>query len=264
MNPVPPSAPSPAPAAAGFDLRGRVALVAGGAGYLGQPICAALAACGATVVLADLPRAIPAAADPARAIALDAGDPASCESAVAACVAAHGRLDILVNATYASSGAALAAITPEQLDHAARVNLTGGLLLARAAADRMPAGGSIVWFASMYGLVAPDPRVYHPPMAPNPVDYGACKAGVIQMVRYLAAHYGPRGIRVNAVAPGPFPHAATQTQQPDFCDRLAARTMLGRLGRQHETAGPVLFLASDAASYVTGQCLAIDGGWTQW
>ena len=85
--------------------------------------------------------------------------------------------------------------------------LTGTFVLARAAARAMPAGGSIVLFASMYGLVAPDPRVYHPPMNPNPIEYGAGKAAIVQMTRYLAAAWGPRGIRVNAVAPGPFPNA---------------------------------------------------------
>jgi len=254
-----------------LDLTGKVALVAGGAGYLAQPICEALAAQGAAVMVADISDRRIAFAEELQAAgrrvahcALDVADPDSSRAAVQATAAAFGRLDVLVNATFWSKGGRLEDLQPADFDRAAQVNLSGGFALARDAAEAMTAGGSIVWFASMYGLVAPDPSLYEPPMTPNPIEYGACKAGVLQMVRYLAAAWGPRGIRVNAIAPGPFPGPSQQSADPAFTERLGRRTMLGRIGKQHETAGPVVFLASDAASYVTGHTLTVDGGWTQW
>jgi len=84
------------------------------------------------------------------------------------------------------------------------------------------------------------------------------------MAKYLAAHWGPKGIRVNAIAPGPFPFISTQEAEPDFTARLAAKTMLGRVGRQNEIAGAVVYLASDEASYVTGETISVNGGWTAW
>jgi NAD(P)-dependent dehydrogenase (short-subunit alcohol dehydrogenase family) len=124
--------------------------------------------------------------------------------------------------------------------------------------------GSIVLFSSMYGSVSPDPRLYEAPMNPNPVEYGVGKAGIQQLARYLAVHYGPRGVRCNAISPGPFPNPAVQAAQPAFIDRLAQKVPLGRVGQSSEIAGAVVFLLSDAASFITGQNLAVDGGWTIW
>ena len=255
-----------------FDLSGKVALVAGGAGYLGREICLALAKQAAVVMVADLAREraealaadITARGGKGHAVGLDVADEASSQAAVARTVTDCGRLDVLVNATYFSVGKSLDDLTAEEFDRANRVNLTGTFLLAREAARVMPPGSSIVLFASMYGLVAPDPRVYHLPMNPNPIEYGVGKAGVIQMAKYLAVSWGARGIRVNAVAPGPFPHSALQQQHPEFVQRLAGKVPLGRIGRQDETAGTVVFLAADASSYLTGTTLRVDGGWTAW
>jgi NAD(P)-dependent dehydrogenase (short-subunit alcohol dehydrogenase family) len=116
----------------------------------------------------------------------------------------------------------------------------------------------------MYGVVAPDPKIYFAPMAPNPVDYGASKAALIQMCRYMAVHFGPRGVRFNCIAPGPFPNPKIQADLPQFIAQLNAKTALGRIGRNHEIVGPALFLLSDGASYVTGHTLVVDGGWTTW
>ena len=257
-----------------FDLTGRIAFVAGGAGYLGFPVCKALQKHGASVVVADhnkerLDATIKELRDvsfpgSATGLRFDISEPEAITHAIAETVRRFGRLDILINAAFTNAGAALEELQPDAMDRANRVNITGAFLLAREAARAMEDGGSIIMYASMYGMVAPDPRVYSPPMKPNPIEYGAGKAAVMQMVRYLAAFYGPRKIRVNAIAPGPFPNDSGQEAHAAFVGRLAQRTMLGRVGMQHETAGAAVFLASDAASYVTGHVLVVDGGWTTW
>jgi NAD(P)-dependent dehydrogenase (short-subunit alcohol dehydrogenase family) len=188
-----------------FDLKDKVALVAGGAGYLGTPICRRLAEQGATVVVADLN------GDRAKALAeeiggrgqsLDVGSEKSIKDVVAHTAAQSGRLDILVNCTYYSVGKLVEDLTEPEFDRAMHVNLTGSFLLAREAGRVMPAGGSMIFFSSMYGQVSPDPKTYPGDMKPNPIEYGVAKAGLIQMVRYLAVHWGPRNIRVNAIGPG--------------------------------------------------------------
>jgi len=257
-----------------FDLSGRVVIVAGGAGFLGTPVCETLLRQGATVIIGDmkaerlaptveaLKGLVPGAN--VSAVQFNAADEASIHALVDNTVRDHGRLDGFVNATFFSVGKKVEDLTAEEFDKANRVNVTASFLMARKAAGAMKPGASIVMFASMYGLVSPDPKMYIPPMNPNPIEYGAGKAAMVQITKYLAAHYGPRNIRVNAVAPGPFPFQSTRDQEPDFCKRLMARTMLGRLGRQDELAGTVAYLLSDASSYVTGICVSVDGGWTQW
>lgn len=252
---------------------GKTILVAGGAGYLALPAVELMAQQGANVVLADINAERLAAAETAArnagapgvlSVPLDFGNEASILACVTAAADRFGSLWGVVNATFGSTGKRFDDLTVEDFDRANRLNLTGTFVLAREAAKHMSGGGSMVMFASMYGVVAPKPDNYPPPMAPNPIEYGAGKAGIIQMVRYMAGHFGPRNIRVNAVAPGPFPHQATQDGSAEFMTNLSRSTMLGRIGRRDELAGPTAFLLSDAASYITGQCLNIDGGWTAW
>ena len=256
-----------------FQLTGRTILVAGGAGYLALPAAELMAQLGANLVLADINAERLASAETAVRAAgarevltlpLDFADEASILACVRNAAERFGSLWGVVNATFGSTGKRFDDLTAEDFDRANRLNLTGTFVLAREAAKHMPDGGSMVMFASMYGVVAPKPGNYPPPMAPNPIEYGAGKAGMIQMVRYMAGHFGPRNIRVNAVAPGPFPHQATQDGWSDFMDNLSSSTMLGRIGRRDEMAGPTAFLLSDAASYISGQCLSVDGGWTAW
>src|SRR3569623_712595 len=114
----------------------------------------------------------------------------------------------------------------------------------------------------MYGQVAPDRRLYDEPAQQSPFHYGSAKAGLEQLTRHLAAELGSEKIRVNTLAPGPFPKAGKMA--PGLEERLAARTMLGRIGQAEEIGGPLLFLAAPASRFVTGARLNVDGGWTAW
>lgn len=253
-----------------FSMAGKAVLIAGGAGYLGLPVCETLRAQGAGLCIADQHDGRLAEAkahleaQPGEGTVsthhINMDDEASILACVAECPALHG----LVMAAAGSSNQHFDQLEAADFDRANKINLTGTFLLARAAATAMPNGGAIVFYGSMYGVVAPDPANYPGDMPPNPIDYGAGKAGIGQMARYMASHYGRSGIRVNAIAPGPFPPQAVQDAHPEFIANLTRNTMMGRMGERHETAGAVVFLLSDAASYITGQVLGVDGGWTAW
>jgi NAD(P)-dependent dehydrogenase (short-subunit alcohol dehydrogenase family) len=255
-----------------FDLTGKDIWAIGGAGYLGQATVSTLASLGARVLCADLGdraaafvTATPLAAT-VQPCALDVRDSAAVKSFVAAHLQQRGVPDGLVNLTYTSTSKRLDELTETDFDAANHGNLTATFLLARDVGLAMARAGrgSIVLFSSMYGSVSPDPRVYEAPMNANPVEYGVGKAGIQQMTRYLAVHWGRSGVRVNCISPGPFPNPNLQRDNPAFVQRLAARSPLGRVGQANEISGAVAFLLSDAAGYVTGQNLAVDGGWTAW
>jgi gluconate 5-dehydrogenase len=128
-----------------------------------------------------------------------------------------------------------------------------------AVARQAPA--SIIMLGSMYGLVGSYPDAYKDICAASPVAYHALKGGIIHMTRHLAVYWAKDGVRVNALSPGPFPSPKADAK---LVERLSEKCPLGRMGRPHELKGAVVFLASDASSYMTGQNLVIDGGWTAW
>jgi len=123
---------------------------------------------------------------------------------------------------------------------------------------------SVINIASMYGLVSPDLRVYDSASVANPAHYGAAKAGVLQLTRYLSVQFGPERIRVNSISPGPFPNPNSKANNFEFMARLANKVPLGRVGRPSELEGPLVFLASPMSSFVNGANLSVDGGWTAW
>lgn len=244
--------------------------IIGGAGYLGQACTDLFEKNHALVLCADLPgkAATWIAQSDSKAIPLDLD-----ASAVAALprwvedqIQAHGVPKGLVVMTYASTAKRFDDLTAADFDHANHGNLTATFVLAREVANRMAAvgGGSIVLFSSMYGSVSPDPGIYLDPMTPNPIEYGVGKAGIQQMARYFAVHFGKAGVRCNAISPGPFPNPTIQAEKPDFIQRLTAKVPLGRVGQASEIAGAVEFLVSDRSSFITGINLPVDGGWTAW
>ena len=255
-----------------FDLSSRVALITGGTGHLGSAMARALAEAGASVVVTsrDPARAeaaasvLPRQADARhRGLALDHMKPDDLHEAFCRVVDHAGRVDILINNGHEAHPADWSSVTPEQFSRQL-ANATGYFTLARLVRDHAVgrrSSASIVMLGSMYGLVASYPDAYEGICPASPVAYHTLKGGIIQMVRHLAAYWAGDGIRVNCLSPGPFPG---EQAPAELVERLRTRLPLGRMGRPHELKGAVVFLASDASSFMTGQNLVIDGGWTAW
>lgn len=270
-----------------FDLTGRVALVTGGVGLLGMEFCRSLAEAGAAIAVVDLNGEKAAAVaenltqSGYRAIGVptDITRPDSVNDMLAATLKAFGRLDILVNSAALDpkfDPEALAkGITPgkfeeyplEQWNAALNVNLTGMFLVTQACVRPMLAQGkkgSIINICSTYGLNGPDQRIYRKAdgsqPAYKPIYYTVTKAGVVGFTKYLAAYYMNTEIRVNMLTPGGVFNGHDET----FTQNYAAKTILGRMAHKDEMNGALLFLASDASSYMTGNNVIVDGGWTAW
>lgn len=256
-------------------LDGRVALVPGGAGYLGIQASDVLAELGADVVIAsrDLERCRSAADEiggrwPDRsvsAISLDVTDRQSVTAAISHVEQHHGRLDILANFSWSGRKNSWDTIEEEDWDEDIEVSLKGPFLLAKACVPLLKRqGGVMLTVASMYGQIAPDPWIYPSTEFSNPPSYGAAKAGVIQLTRYLASFLAVYEIRVNCLSPGPFPFPETMERSPEFHRRLVTKNPLHRVGQPHEIKGAVALLCTDASSFMTGQTVSVDGGWTAW
>jgi NAD(P)-dependent dehydrogenase (short-subunit alcohol dehydrogenase family) len=257
-----------------FRLDGRIAFISGAAGHLGSVMTRALLGSGAEVIVngRDADRLCAFAATlgdhrhKVRCAAFDVGDP----ERVREFFAVEPCLDILVNNAITMTPKAFDAVGPADFEATYRSCVVSAFEAARAAlpalkqAVRANGEASVINIASMYALASPDKRIYAKPEQASPAYYGAAKAALLQLTRHLAADLGPAGVRVNALVPGPFPRPQVRTDDPAFAERLAARTMLGRLGEANEIAGPLLFLASRASAYMTGASLVIDGGWTAW
>jgi NAD(P)-dependent dehydrogenase (short-subunit alcohol dehydrogenase family) len=255
-----------------FRLDGRTAFVSGARGHLGSAMAAALAEAGAHVLvngrdalaLETFATELRGRGLSAEAAAFDAHD----VGAIRSFFGGLKRLDVLVNNIGFMEMKSFAAL--QSADFTATYAATVGTafesvraaLPALKAAAAAAGDASIINVSSMYGQVAPDGRLYDSPTQQSPFHYGPAKAGLEQLTRHLAAELGPEKIRVNALVPGPFPKAGKMP--PGLEERLAGRTMLGRIGIPSEIGGPLLFLAASASRYVTGTSLNVDGGWTAW
>jgi len=251
-----------------FDLRGKTACVVGGLGLIGKAISKALAQAGATVLILDVNeeagKAFEKEHEGAVFIGFDATKIDALGAGVSRLYEEHGDIDIMVNASYprtADWGTKIEHVKAESWRKNVDMQLNSGCLLMKEFAEQMKRRdikGSIINLGSTYGVVAPDFEVYAGTEMTCPAAYAAIKAGIINFTRYIASYYGKHGIRANALCPG----GIFDSQNPEFVKRYEARTALKRMGRPEEIAGAAVFLASEAASYVTGSVLMVDGGWT--
>jgi 2-deoxy-D-gluconate 3-dehydrogenase len=274
-----------------FDLSGRVAVVTGGAGLLGNEFCQTLLESGASTVVADInddaakklasslnerfqskessSRAIP--------VQVDISSKNSVEELFHLVSEEFGKVDILVNAAaidpkfdpdslaVSDSSVGFEDFPFELWKQALDVNLTGVFLCCQAAGKLMASqgGGVMINISSIYGLVGPDQRIYQSEGNPDrykPAYYSTTKAGILGLTRYLATYYAGKNIRVNALTPGGIFHEHDQ----DFVQAYSSRTVLGRMAEKNEMNGALLFLASDASAYMTGSNMVVDGGWSAW
>jgi gluconate 5-dehydrogenase len=232
----------------------------------------ALAEAGASVVLTSRDAAKARAAaellpqlGPARhfGMALDHMQPEALADHVREAISLAGRIDILVNNGHDGLGNDLTTVTAEQFSrHLA--NATGYFILSRLVHDHAVERGapaSIIQLGSMYGVVGSYPDAYEDICAASPVAYHTLKGGIVHMTRHLAVYWAKDGVRVNCLSPGPFP---SDKAPAAMVERLCTKSPTGRMGQSSELKGVIVFLASDASSYMTGQNLVIDGGWTAW
>lgn len=256
-----------------------VALVTGAGGQLGPVWVRGLLESGWRVAALTFPGA---GADPAlsglsaafgdslEVLDADVTSRADLDAVVTRVLSSWGSLRALVNNAgidqppVAGQGTRIEDIDPVGFLRVLEVNALGAFQCIQAVYPAMPSGGAIVNIGSLYASVSPDQRFYsHLPMAPpflKPPAYGASKAGLVNLTRYLATHLAPHGIRVNALSPG----GVFGNQDAEFVQKFSGRVPMGRLAEPEELVGPLLFLLSDAASYVTGINLKVDGGFTAW
>lgn len=259
-----------------YDLTNRVALVTGATGQLGQTICEALAEQGAHIVVnsrtetdcVELADEISSEYQKAIGIAGDVTEESDVQDVISSIDDEFGRLDVLVNNAYSGELAPFEEMSVDQFRTALDGALVSTFLCTRESLPLLrKEKGSIINIASIYGVVAPDHSIYGDSGLNNPANYGAAKAGVIQLTRWVATRYGEDGIRANAITPGGFYNAELKDRTDytdEFVPNYEERTPLGRMGDPEDMKGPVTFLASDASQWMTGQNLIVDGGWTTW
>lgn len=266
-----------------FDLSGKVAIVTGGAGFLGKHFCRGLAESGASVVIVDMNSdqvsEIEAEINQtysgrALGIVADITNEKQVYEVVAKSVAHFHQIDILLNnaagkgPSHDSYFAPFEEYTLDQWRTVMAINIDAMFLMAQAVGRQMLIqghGGSIIQTSSAYGIMGPDNRIYEGSWYLNrqintPAVYSTSKAAVVGLTKFLATYWAQKNIRVNALVPG-----GTESGQNEvFQEKYGARVPLGRMANAPEIVGAVLYLASDAASYVTGHCLMVDGGLNAW
>lgn len=266
-----------------FNLTGKTAIVTGGIGILGKQFCRILSEFGANVAVVDIRQDLAndfalelesAYGNRAKGFYCDVTNPDSVEKMVNDVVYSFGGINILHNNAAGKSNdlnqffAAFEEYKLEQWDEIMRVNIGGMFLVAKQVGKIMikqNVGGSIIQTSSIYGIVGPDNRIYEgsyylEKQINTPAVYAASKSAVLGLTKYLATYWAAAGIRVNTITPG----GVESGQNDIFRQKYSSRVPLQRMGQPHEIAGALLYLASDASSYVTGQNIVVDGGLSSW
>lgn len=257
-----------------FSLKGKVAIITGGAGHLGSAISEGLAEAGANVVIAsrneDRCKELAEALSKKHKIhaigtVLDIRSMDIVRDCMKEVNREMGAIDILINNAAFSRQGNIETMSEQDWLEGVDGTINSVFRCTQAVGPYMEARkyGVIINISSMYGIVSPDPRIYGDSGYDNPPNYGAGKAAILQFTRYAACHLATKGIRVNAISPGPFPDPEVQKNRR-FISNLNKKMPLGRIGQPNELKGAVVFLASEASSYITGQNIIVDGGWTAW
>lgn len=260
-----------------IDMENTVAIVTGATGQLGTQMADALAEAGSNVVIVARTaedcekKAADLSEQHTEAIAIptDVTDPESVNSMVSEVMDQFGRIDVLVNNAYSGTTAPFEEMSLKEWNAALEGGLTSTFLCSQAVAPIMTRQkkGSIINIGSIYGVVAPNQEIYGDSGLNSPVNYGPVKAGVIQLTRWLATYLANDGVRVNCISPGGFYNEDFEGR-PDYTETFVPnyreRTPLGRMGDDSDLKGVIVFFASEASKWVTGQNLLVDGGWTVW
>ena len=266
-----------------FGLKGKTAVVTGAAGILGKYFCSGLAEAGANVAIVDLNKhsVITLAKEitdsyniKAIGIESDVSLPESVNSMVDNVVSEFGEINILLNNAATKTSDLEAFLAPfeeyslETWRQVMSVNIDGMFLVSQAVGKQMIAqgsGGSIIQTSSIYGLLSPDHRIYKNSLylgrsINSPAVYAASKAAIIGLTKYLATYWGEKNIRVNSLVPG----GVEDVQNDEFKENYSERVPMKRMAKKNELIGTLLYLASEASSYVTGQSIVVDGGLSAW
>lgn len=258
-----------------FDLSDKTIIITGGAGHLGSAMSEALAAFGANLFIfgQDSEKNKNKATElksrynlpVCESLIFNLNDDTSINEATEAVIKKTNKIDVLINNAAYSCSKPLENYTYEEWQSGIDGTINGVFRVTQVCLRKMleQGNGNIINISSMYGMVAPDMSIYGDSGQNNPANYGVGKAAVIQFTKYLASVYGSKGIRANTISPGPFPNPKVQ-ENTSFIKELCRKNPLNRIGKPEDLYGVIVFLASDASNYLTGQNIAVDGGWTSW
>lgn len=257
-----------------LSLEGKAAIVTGAYGYLGSAISKVLAGFGANVILIGrnekklkefTKKHNKSFNNRFESYTCDVTCEEDFQNIVEKVSAFHGSIDILVNNAYGKQYEKFEDLTKEKWNNAIDHTLTHYFTCIKSVSSTMLKAkkGSIINIASIYGFLGTDQRIFAPLGRESPLHYSVSKGSILQMTRYLATLWAEKGIRVNAISPGHFP-PKRGPERPDYMHELITRIPLKRIGQPNDLAGVVVLLASDASSYITGQNIVVDGGWSVW
>jgi len=257
-----------------FNLSGKVILVTGGSGYLGKTMCEGLAEFGATLIISsrniekneEISNELSERyGNPNYPLKLDIADSGDIKKNIDIIVQKLGKIDVLVNNAYYGAGKELLSMDDNEWKKGIDGSINSVYRCTKAILPYMLENnyGKIINIASMYGMVSPDVSVYEDNDYYNPANYGAGKAAVIQLTRYVAGVYGKYGITSNSVSPGPFPNTEVQKNKK-FIELLENKVPIKRIGHPDDLKGVIVLLASNASNYINGENIVVDGGWTIW